>query len=434
MSNLTLNPLTQPFDLRLTPPGSKSLTNRALVIAALANGVSELRNVLFADDTKVCVESLQNLGFQIDVDEQEKILRVHGRSGEIPSRSAQLFCGNSGTTIRFLAALCSLGHGEYILDGIERMRQRPIGTLVDLLRHVGSRIQYLGEHAYPPIRIEADSLPGGILHYGAAKSSQYLSAILMIAPYARHEIRIDLDPSQTSWPYVAMTMRLMDHFYHTPELIRDPLTHEPKQIIIPKGVYKAGEYVVEPDASNASYFLAAAALHPGSKSTIPNLGKDSLQGDVGFADVLHRMGADLIFAKDFITIIGTETLEGVDVNLANMPDTAQTLAVVALFAKGETIIRGLHTLKVKETDRLLALQAELSKLGAQVEIEDDDILIIHPPAQPHGSEIDTYDDHRMAMSFALAGTKIPGITIRDIECTGKTYPDFFTDLKKLEGG
>jgi 3-phosphoshikimate 1-carboxyvinyltransferase len=188
---------------------------------------------------------------------------------------------------------------------------------------------------------------------------------------------------------------------------------------------------VEPDASNASYFLAAAALHPGSRITIANLGKDSLQGDVGFADVLHRMGADLIFGRDFITVVGTSRLEGIEIDLADMPDTAQTLAVVALFAEGETIIHGLHTLKVKETDRLAALQTELTKLGANVEIENGDTLIIKPPAHPTPAAIDTYDDHRMAMSFALAGTKIPGVTIRNIECTAKTYPDFFNDLAKL---
>jgi 3-phosphoshikimate 1-carboxyvinyltransferase len=431
MSDLTLNPITRPFDLTITPPGSKSLTNRALVIASLADGVSELRNVLFADDTQVCVESLRKLGFEIAIDENQKTLRVHGQSGKIPSTNAELFCGNSGTTIRFLTALCSLGHGSYTLDGIDRMRQRPIGTLVDLLRHLGSRIEYLQQPGYPPIRINADSLPGGILRYPPAPSSQYLSAILMISPYARHEIRIDLDPNQTSWPYVAMTMRLMDHFSHTPELIRDPSTGQPQQIIIPQGIYKATDYTVEPDASNASYFLAAAALHPGSRITIANLGKDSLQGDVGFADVLHRMGADLIFGRDFITVVGTPRLEGIEIDLADMPDTAQTLAVVALFADGETIIHGLHTLKVKETDRLAALQTELTKLGATVKIDSGDTLIISPPAHPKPATIDTYDDHRMAMSFALAGTKIPGVTIRNTECTAKTYPDFFKDLAKL---
>ena len=282
------------------------------------------------------------------------------------------------------------------------------------------------------VRINAAGLPGGVGRFGAAHSSQFLSAVLQICPYTQTETRIDLDPGQTSWPYVAMTMQLMDVFGITPELQRDPKTHEPAKIFIPPGVYKPTQYTVEPDASNATYFLAAAALHPGSKVTVNALGKRSLQGDVGFADVLHRMGANLIFGADFITILGPERLDGIDVDLRDMPDTAQTLAVTALFARGSTTIRGLHTLRLKETDRLAALATELKKFGANIEIEDD-TLIIDPPAHPHGATVDTYDDHRMAMSFSLAGTKIPDVTIRDPHCVNKTYPEYFDDLAKLLG-
>jgi 3-phosphoshikimate 1-carboxyvinyltransferase len=310
------------------------------------------------------------------------------------------------------------------------MRQRPIGQLVDLLKNIGVRVEYLMNESYPPIRILADTLPGGMLQYGSAMSSQYLSAVLMSAPYARNEVRVDLIDKQTSWPYVAMTMQLMDAFGITPELHRDE-SGEPKQIVVPQGVYKTNEYAIEPDASNATYFLAAAAVRPGAKVTIEGLGKRSLQGDVGFADVLHQMGADLVFGKDFVTIIGTDQLTGIDVDLESMPDTAQTLAVVALFARGETVIRGLRTLKVKETDRLIALSNELTKLGAHVEIEDDSVLTIDPPKSITPASIHTYDDHRMAMSFAVAGTRAPGVTICDIECVNKTYPTFFEDLKKL---
>jgi 3-phosphoshikimate 1-carboxyvinyltransferase len=245
-------------------------------------------------------------------------------------------------------------------------------------------------------------------------------------------VRVHLEPDQTSWPYVAMTMRLMDEFGLTPHLARDPLTGDPQQIIIPQGTYHPTNYQVEPDASGASYFLAAAAIHPGSKITVDGLGKQSLQGDVGFADVLHRMGADLVFGKDFITIAGTDRFEGVDVDLSAMPDTAQTLAVAALFATGTTRLRGLHTLRVKETDRVAATAAELRKLGADVEVEGDD-LIIDPPedGRLRAAAIDTYDDHRMAMSFALAGTKSAGVTIRDAGCVSKTYPTYFDDLAKL---
>jgi 3-phosphoshikimate 1-carboxyvinyltransferase len=431
MSDVTLSPFTQPFRATLAPPGSKSLTNRALVLAALADGVSELSNVLFADDTLVMLDGLRKLGFQMQVDPAARTVKLHGTAGRIDAASAELFCGNSGTTIRFLSALCSLGNGTYTLDGVLRMRQRPIRELADLLRNLGTRVDYLGAEGFPPVRIMADGLPGGILKYGSAASSQFLSAILMACPFARHEVRVDLQGEQTSWPYVAMTMQLMDRFGLTPELLRDPQTGRPKQIVVPQGKYTATNYAVEPDASNAAYFLAAAAIHPGAKVTIEGLGKGSLQGDVGFADVLRKMGADLIFGKDFITVAGTESLEGIDIDLLDMPDQAQTLAVVALFAKGQTIIRGLHTLRLKETDRLTAVANELRKFGATVTIEGDDALRIDPPQTIASAHVETYDDHRMAMSFAVAGTKIAGVTIQNAECVNKTYPGFFADLEKI---
>jgi len=296
------------------------------------------------------------------------------------------------------------------------------------------RIDYLMNEGFPPIQVLGDgALPGGIGRFGDAQSSQFLSAALMVCPYARNIVNIDLVGRQTSWPYVAMTMHLMDRFGVLSEVLLDKPTGEPRMITVPPGKYAATGYAVEPDASNASYFLAAAALHNGSKVTIHGLGKRSLQGDVGFADVLHRMGAGLVFGPDFITVMGTDSLEGIDVDLHDMPDTAQTLAVVALFAGGQTRIRGLHTLRVKETDRIAALAAELGKFGSEVLVEGDD-LIIDPPEHIHGATVETYDDHRMAMSFALAGTKIAGVTIRDVECVNKTYPEFFDDLAKVLSG
>jgi 3-phosphoshikimate 1-carboxyvinyltransferase len=428
MSDVTIEPVTQPFDATITPPGSKSLTNRALVLAALAKGESVLSNALLADDTRVMIDALGALGFDLTVD--NTTIRVAGGAGKIPAKSAELFCGNSGTSIRFLTALVSLGQGTYTLDGVARMRQRPIGALVETLKNLGVRCEYLNEHGFPPVRVIADGLPGGSVSFGSEASSQFLSAILMASPYARHEVRVNLAPQQTSWPYVAMTMQLMDAFSVTPELVRDPKTQEPKQIIVPQEAYSPTEYVVEPDASNASYFLALAAIHPGAKITIEGLGKKSLQGDVGFADVLHKMGADLIFGRDFITVGGTDRFEGIDVDLGPMPDTAQTLAVACLFAKGPSTIRGVANLRVKETDRLAALANELSKLGAKVDVDADSITI-DPPATLKPAAIDTYDDHRMAMSFALAGTKIGGVTIRGAECVNKSYPNFFEDLERV---
>jgi 3-phosphoshikimate 1-carboxyvinyltransferase len=432
MSDLTLEPVRKPFSADFTPPGSKSLTNRALIIAALANGQSALTNCLFADDTRVMIDSLQKLGFRLDINEHETLIVAHGHGGQIPNPSADLYCGNSGTSTRFLTAMCSVGRGRYLLDGNARMRQRPIGQLTDMLHNLGVRIEYKNQRGFPPLEVLADGLPGGMVRFGDAESSQFLSAALLACPYARNEVRIDLEGKQTSWPYVAMTMQLMDHFGVTSELLRDPLTGNPKQIVIPRGGYTAADYQVEPDASNASYFLAAAALHPGSKVTIKGLGKRSLQGDVAFADVLHQMGADLIFGHDFITMLGTDRLEGIDIDMRDIPDMAQTLAVVALFADGESTLRGLHTLRKKETDRIDALARELNKFNANIEVEEDS-LTIEPPDHIRHATVDTYDDHRMAMSFSLAGTKIDHVTIKDVECVNKTYPNFFTDLRKVLG-
>ena len=431
MSDLTFPVAPRPFDARFTPPGSKSLTNRALVLAAMGEGVSEVSNILFADDTLVMLENLQRLGFTLEINRAERLVHIFGRGGQIDAAQAELFCGNSGTTIRFLTALCCLGRGSYRLDGIARMRQRPIAQEIDLLRNLGARVNYLMADGYPPMEVLGDGLAGGIARYPSAQSSQFLSAVLQICPYARHEVQVDLDSPQTSWPYVAMTMQLMDQFGLTPELQRDPATGEPQLVVIPQGSYRGTVYQVEPDASSASYFLAAAAAREGAKVTIEGLGKRSLQGDVGFADLLHRMGADLVFGSDFITIGGTDRFEGIEADLSGMPDMAQTLAAVAVLADGPTTLHGLHTLRVKETDRLTALSNELRKLGAQVQVEGDDTLVIEPPDSINPAQIDTYDDHRMAMSFAVVGTKAPGITIRHVECVNKTYPQFFEDLAKV---
>lgn len=430
MSDLTIRPIGRPFDLTFAPPGSKSLTNRALALAALGEGECRIANALLAEDTRVMVDGLRRLGVDVAVDEGAPAILVQGRGGAAPARGGELFCGNSGTTIRFLTALCALGRGRFVLDGVPRMRQRPIGELLDLLRNLGVRAASIDGGACPPVRVDADGLPGGIARFGAAASSQFLSSVLHVAPYARHETEIDLDPGQTSWPYVAMTMRLMDLFGVTPELIRDPATDEPRRIIIPRGRYACAEHRVEPDASAASYFLALAALHPGSRVVLEGLGSQSLQGDVQFAGVLRRMGAAVRVEPRRIICEGAAPLEGIDIDLSGMPDVAQTLAATALFAEGESVLRGLRTLRVKETDRLAAVVAELTRLGAEAET-DGDALRIRPPARVVPARVATYDDHRMAMSFALVGTRVDGVVIGDAECVRKTYPGYFDDLRRF---
>jgi 3-phosphoshikimate 1-carboxyvinyltransferase len=432
VTDIALTPFERPFRASIAPPGSKSLTNRALVIAALAEGDSTLSNVLFADDTEVMLDSLARLGYKLDVDRQKGRVIVHGRGGRVPKRKVSLACGNSGTTIRFLAALCTLGKGAYRLDGNERMRERPIGELVDLLTSLGAKIAYEAKKGYPPIEVTADGLAGGKTRFPAAYSSQYLSAALMAAAYATEDVIIELEPGQTSWPYVAMTIELMRQFgVHILVALQHP-GERPKELRVLRAPYQPRDYTIEPDASNATYFMAAAAARPGASVTIPGLGRASLQGDVGFGEVLEKMGAAMTLDEATVTVEGGEHLRGIDVDMSGMPDAAMTLAALSVLAHGPTTVRGLHTLRVKETDRLAALRTELGKLGAHVTIEDD-TLRVEPPHEPHAAEIDTYDDHRMAMAFAVLGTRIPGITIRNAECVSKTYPRFFEDLASLRG-
>ena len=427
MPDVAVPIVRRPFDAVVRPPGSKSLTNRALVCAALAGGPSTLSGVLFADDTRHMLDNLAALGFGLDVDEPAARVRVHGRGGVVPAASAELFCGNSGTTIRFLAGLCSLGRGAYTLDGIGRMRQRPIGPLVRMLRNLGARVEFLESDGFPPIRVTARGLAGGFARYGAEQSSQFLSSVMMAAPAARHETWVHLAGPQTSWPYVHMTGRLMGHFGVYPEVERDRDTGDPIWLVVPRDAYAAADYDVEPDASAATYFMTLAALHDGSRVTIRGLGTDSLQGDVGFARLLEEAGASVEVAADAVTVRGTGTFRGLDADFADLPDAAQTFAAAALLADGPSTLRGLHTLAVKETDRIAALAAELAKFGAKVQATAD-TLRIEPPRSPTPAKVATYDDHRMAMSFAVAGTRIEGTVIEDAGCVAKTYPNFFADL------
>jgi 3-phosphoshikimate 1-carboxyvinyltransferase len=431
VDSLTIKPFEKPFQTTIAPPGSKSLTNRALIIAVLADGVSTLSNVLFAEDTEVMIGGLKSLGFGLKVDAKKGSVKVNGRAGKIPAKKADITCGNSGTTIRFLTALCTIGEGVYRLDGNERMRERPIAELVMLLEELGAIVEYEAATGFPPVLVKGGGLEGGRAHFPSAHSSQYLSAALMAAPFAREQdVTIELGPGQTSWPYVEMTTRLMAHFGLNTWVSREQPDGQPKEIRVPRGAYEPRDYHVEPDASNATYFMAAAAVRPGASVRIPGLGADSLQGDVGFANVLEQMGARVTQDEEAITVEGADRLRGIEIDMAPMPDAAMTLAAIAALADSPTTIHGLHTWRVKETDRLAALRAELRKLGAEAEIQGDS-LYITPRETITPAEIETYDDHRMAMSFAVVGTLASGVTILGPECVRKTYPDFFKDLEKL---
>lgn len=426
---ITITPPGRPFKASPRIAGSKSITNRALPLAAMAEGKSTLTGVLFADDTLRMIEALQKLGFTLAVDKPGKSISIEGLGGKIPNASAELFCGNSGTTIRFLAALCAAGDGRYVLDGVERMRQRPIGELVEALGAIGASADYTGQPGYPPVRV-GGGISGGTCRFAASQSSQYISAILMAAPLARNAVNVELIGPVTSEPYVRMTLSMMQQFGITCRTSRCADNSPANRVIhIPHGSgYKARPYAIEPDASNASYFLAAAAICPGAHVTIHGLGRDSLQGDVLFADLLRQMGANMMMEVDTIHLGGGRNLTGITVNMNGIPDMVQTLAVVALFAQGRTRIVNVGNLRVKETDRLAALEKELTKLGAVVSTTVDSI-VIDPPAKPHGARICTYDDHRMAMAFAVAGTRIPGVEIENPLCAAKTYPEFFQDFE-----
>ncbi|MEM6550832.1 MAG: 3-phosphoshikimate 1-carboxyvinyltransferase [Planctomycetota bacterium] len=439
-----------PFSATLSPPGSKSLTNRALLIAALADGPCTLTGVLFADDTRVMLDALQTLGFELTINEPDATVTVRGRNGRIPTVSAtpsdpdedptptELFLGNAGTATRFLTAALTLGRGTYQLDGIPRMRQRPIGELVDALAELEAVIDYDAKPGYPPLTIHGNGgLPGGEITLQPTLSSQFISALLLAGPHLDDGLTIRFDGEITSLPYVKMTIKLMEHFGVKPSFKRD--ANGDPYIRVRPAQYAATDYTVEPDASNASYFLAAAAAVPGSDCTIDHLGSRSLQGDAEFCDLLGRMGCTVIQKLESTHVAAPPDgkLLGIDADLNRMPDMAQTLAVLALFAEGPTTIRNVGNLRVKETDRLDALETELTKLGATAMTLGDDLTIHPPPDNQLTADdqspvlIETYDDHRMAMAFAVAGLRHPGIHLADPACVNKTYPTFFDDLATL---
>jgi len=414
-------------------PGSKSITNRALIAAALGDGNSVLTGALLAEDTRLMVDALRALGVRVAVDESECAIEVTGCGGHLPASDADVSCGNAGTVMRFGAALAATGHGTFRLDGSARMRERPVGGLVDMLRALGAGVEYAGTEGCPPIVVHANGLRGGHVALHAPDSSQYVSALLLAAPYAMRDVMIEITGALPSAAYVKMTTAIMDRFgVGVLESYADDVA---RLIVAAPQRYAHQVFAVEPDATNATYFFAAAAI-AGGRITVLGLADDSIQGDVRFVDLLERLGCRTERGPDGLTVVGPTAghrLRGIDVDLSDMPDTVQTLAVVALFAEGSTTIRNVANLRVKETDRLAALRNELTKLGATVEPLPDG-LRIEPPAQIRPAAIDTYDDHRMAMSFALAGLHIPGIVINDPDCCGKTFPDFFERFEHMIRG
>ena len=415
-----------PVQGTIRPPGSKSITNRALICAALADGNSTLTGALDSDDTRFMVDSLKKLGIDVTASENNTRLVVEGCGGNIPADKADLFIGNSGTSVRFLTAAVSIGSGDressYRLDGVPRMRERPIKDLLDALRQLGVDAQCELNTKCPPVVVNTTGINGGTAQIAGNISSQYLSGLMMAAPYAKQDVNLHLTGELVSRPYVDMTAAVMDAFGGA---VTD---HNGKFTISNQQKYKGCDYAIEPDASAASYFWATAAI-TGGCVTVEGLNRDALQGDVGFVDCLEQMGCSVEFAADSVTVKGGK-LRGIDIDMNAVSDTVQTLAAVALFAEGTTTVRGVAHNRHKETDRIGDLATELRKTGATVE-ETEDGLIISPAKEPKPATFETYDDHRMAMSLALIGLQLPGVIINDPGCTSKTYPKFFDDLREL---
>jgi len=421
-----IEPVNGPVDISITPPGSKSITNRALLCAALASGVSRLTGVLDSDDTRVMIEGLRAVGADVVHDKSACTVTLTG-IGEVGARQnasddvaeIEIDVEGSGTTIRFLtAALTAIG-GSFRLDGIERMRSRPIGDLVDALKSLGGVVSCAGDGDCPPVVISSSGLTGGTTTVGSNISSQYLSGLLMAAPLAKSPVVLTVDGELVSRPYVEMTISVMQAFG-----VKVEVNERFSEFRIQPQTYAAIEYAIEPDASAASYFWAAAAICGGT-AEVHKLTRDSLQGDVGFVDCLEKMGCEVEHRKDSIVVRGPAR-QAIDVDMGNISDTVQTLSAVALFVPGTTKVTNIAHNRVKETDRIGNLVIELKKLGIKVD-EREDGLTIHP-APMSGATFATYDDHRMAMSFALIGLGQEGIKIENPSCVSKTYPRFFEDL------
>jgi 3-phosphoshikimate 1-carboxyvinyltransferase len=425
MHSLTLKPVTAlSGEIRL--PGSKSISNRALLLAAMAEGTTRLVNLLESDDTRYMLQALEQLDIRIERDGADYL--VHGVAGPLVTRlrTESLNLGLAGTALRPLTAALTLGQGSYRIDGSARMRQRPIAHLVDGLRQLGAQIEYLGEPGYPPISVTGTGLRGGTVHMQGNVSSQFLTSLLLAVGLADGPVRVDIVGEQVSRPYLDITMDMMRRFGVQAD--HDGYQHFTVQ---PGGYRSPGSFLVEGDASTATYFLAAGAIN-GDGVTVHGIGSNSVQGDLAFIEVLRAMGAQVKVAAEFVRVEpGREqALNSVDLDLNHIPDAAMTVAVLALFATGTTRIRNISNWRVKETDRLDAMARELVKVGATV-VEGDDFLEITPPTQWQSASIDTYDDHRMAMCFALCALGGVPVTINDPDCVSKTFPGYFIEFENL---
>lgn len=425
--SLTINPIAG-ISGTITLPGSKSISNRALLLAALSSGETTLLNLLDSDDTRHMLNALRTLGVRCEHDTATATCQVSGLGGPFhtaPYLPQEIFLGNAGTAMRPLTAALALSPLITILTGEPRMEERPIGHLLDSLRQLGADITCQKNEGYPPLAINGRTLPGGNVSIDGSVSSQFLTALLMAAPLLSGDLTITIVGDLVSKPYIDITLSLMKTF--GVEVTHQ--NHETFQVAGGQGYRSPGRFLVEGDASSASYFLAAAAIKGGAV-TVKGIGANSLQGDTAFAKVLCAMGADVTFADDHITVARMGNLQAIDRDLNAIPDAAMTIATTALFAEGTTTIRNIANWRVKETDRLTAMATELRKVGAIVE-EGSDYITITPPERMQHAEIETYDDHRIAMCFSLVALSDTSVTILDPGCTSKTFPDYFDQLASL---
>lgn len=423
MESLTLQPIAR-VDGTINLPGSKSVSNRALLLAALANGTTVLTNLLDSDDVRHMLNALNALGISYTLSSDRTRCEIIGNGGALHAEGAvELFLGNAGTAMRPLAAALCLGANDIVLTGEPRMKERPIGHLVDALRQGGANIEYLEQENYPPLRLRG-GFAGGQIEVDGSVSSQFLTALLMTAPLAPQDTTIAIKGELVSKPYIDITLNLMKTF-------GVEIENQNYQRFVVQGQQQyqsPGAYLVEGDASSASYFLAAGAIKGGTVK-VTGIGRNSMQGDIRFADVLEKMGATITWGDDFIACTHGE-LNAVDMDMNHIPDAAMTIATAALFAKGTTTLRNIYNWRVKETDRLFAMATELRKVGATVE-EGEDYIRVTPPVTLQFADIATYNDHRMAMCFSLVALSDTPVTILDPKCTAKTFPDYFEQLARI---
>ncbi|CAB9494136.1 5-enolpyruvylshikimate-3-phosphate synthetase [Alteromonas macleodii] len=424
MEQLTLDPIAK-VSGEVNVPGSKSLSNRALLLAALAEGETELTNLLDSEDIEHMLNALTKLGvsYRLSEDKTQCVVQGNGGAFEV-AEPLELFLGNAGTAMRPLCAALAASNVDTVLTGEPRMEERPIGDLVDALREADADVTYLKNEGYPPLQIKGKTLNGGEMSVDGSVSSQFLTALLMAAPLFSGDVTIRIKGELVSKPYIDITLDTMAKFGVTVE-------NDNYQTFTVSGNAKyvaPGKFMVEGDASSASYFLAAGAIKGGTVR-VTGIGQKSIQGDIRFADVLEAMGAKVVWNDEFVEITGAP-LKGVNMDMNHIPDAAMTIATTALFAEGPTTLTNIYNWRVKETDRLAAMAAELQKLGAKVE-EGHDYIKVWPTDSLKHAEIDTYNDHRIAMCFSLVALSDTPVTINDPGCTRKTFPDYFTRFKTL---